>query len=116
MLPFSNLLNIKTNFGDITAIKETILKVVIHILSLNIWHALSKMFLNASKDETPFSLVNIKNMKRISISLSIIILAIVISSEYTFNSLCLLSLFTINGIDYIFRYGYKLQQESDETL
>ena len=105
--------NIGTEFSEIDAIKETIISIAITILNLIILYSLSKVFTNTAKDETPFSMNNVKNLKKISICAYIVFFITIFSQ---IHSLGLIYVLAIAGIEYIFRYGYKLQLESDETL
>lgn len=108
-----DLFNIDTDFSDINSIKETIIGMIVSILSFVVLHALSKIFINTAKDETPFSMTNIKNMRKISICAYIVFFITLFSSNYGLGAIYVIA---IGGIEYIFRYGYKLQIESDETL
>lgn len=98
-------------------IKESIITIIIYILSLIILYSLAKIFINSSKDETPFSLKNVKIFRKISICAYIVFFVRIFSETHGIglaNALTYISL--IKSIEYILRYGYELQLESDETL
>ena len=105
--------NIGTEFSEMAAIKETIISIAVTILNLIILHALSNIFTNTAKDETPFSMNNVKSLKKISICAYTVFFITIFSQ---IHKLGLIYVLAIAGIEYIFRYGYKLQLESDETL
>lgn len=106
-------LKLGIDFSQMNVIKESIITIITYILSLIILHSLAKIFINSSKDETPFSIKNVKNLRTISICLDIIFLVTLFSETHGIG---LIYPLTITGIEYIFRYGCKLQLESDETL
>ena len=113
ILPIRNVFDMDTDISEMNAIKETIISIVIIILNLTLLRALSKIFISTSKNETPFSMDNVKNMKKISRCLYIEFFISLFSQTH---ALGLVYVVAIGGIEYIFRYGYKLQIESDETL
>lgn len=108
-----DLFNIEKDFTEINAIKESIIGIIVSILSSIVLYALAKIFQNTSKDETPFSVDNVKNMKKISVCAYIVFIVTLFSQVY---GLGLIYVLAIGGIEYIFKYGYQLQLESDETL
>lgn len=107
------LLNIEIDFSTIYGTIEIVVKVITTISTIVGLIALAKVFKNTAKEKTPFSLNNIKNMKRISRCAIIIFLATLFSQTESIGAVYVLA---ICGMEYIFRYGYKLQVESDETL
>lgn len=72
---------------------------------------LSKIFKTIEEEGTPFTLDNIKYLNKIDKY------AVILFVFGTTNiSISLLSLIIISAISYIFKYGYRIQQEVDETL
>ena len=108
-----DILSVKMDISTIGGIIEIIVKAITTILSIVAVMALSKVFKNTAKDGTPFSLSNTKNMKKISRCAVIIFFATFFSPTQSIGAVYPLA---ICGMEYIFRYGYKLQLESDETL
>jgi hypothetical protein len=86
-----------------------------------------KLFNNIYKEETPFTEINVKHVK----SISIIILALIIAPIFLgliFQAIAGINLnisidlmgviyaLVVIALGYIFEYGYELQKQSDETL
>lgn len=87
----------------------SILRVIIPVLILD---CLIKMLKSTIENQTPFTIENIKYMKNIDI------LAIInwgITTPFIIN-IGLIYVLALSVITYIFKYGYQLQLESDETL
>lgn len=95
------------------SIFEGIVSIVGTIFSFVLLDSLGKLFLNIAKEGTPFSKNIIKAVKDICVFASIIYVAGIFLTNFNMN---LLFLLTIWGMYYIFKYGYQLQLESDETL
>lgn len=77
------------------------------ICGMSTFLAIGQILKNTIKNETPFIEKNIKNIKEIcSYQIMLCIL----------GEVSILTVFTIWVLYYIFRYGYTLQIESDETL
>lgn len=83
------------------------------ILGIVLLELLVKLFKNTVKHQTPFVEENIKCMRRMSI---ISIISFIISFFGLTIGIGLMSVLSICGMYYIFKYGYYLQLESDETL
>ena len=75
--------------------------------------SLGKIFINISKEGTPFTNNIIKSIKDICIFSTIIWFLGIFSSV---GNIGLVWLLVIWAMYYIFKYGYQLQLESDETL
>ena len=75
--------------------------------------SLGKIFINISKEGTPFTKNIIKSMKDICVFSTIIWVLGIFSSV---GNIGLVWLLVIWAMYYIFKYGYQLQLESDETL
>ena len=103
----------KIDFSEKNATRESIIYIISNILSIIVLYYLTKMFKTSAKDETPFSESNIKSMRKITICACLVFLVTSVSQIYSFGFVYVLA---IIGLEHIFRYGYKLQLESDETL
>ena len=88
---------------------------------------LYRLFVNISKEHTPFTEVNVKIMKKVAVWTVITCFVDFIANgiadriltgevTFTFNFIWLVVAATIYGIALIFDYGCQLQQQSDETL
>lgn len=82
------------------------------ILSWSILFNISTMLKNTVNKKTPFSEENVRCMKLISI---ISTLLWIITTSFIIN-VGLIFVLAIDVMYYIFKYGYQLQIESDETL
>ena len=82
------------------------------VMGWSILFSISKILKNTEENQTPFTEENIKNMKKISICAAIIWLL----QTTSFINLGIIYILTIWVMSYIFKYGYQLQLESDETL
>lgn len=74
--------------------------------------AIRKILKDTIDNETPFTEKNIKNMKQLSIKATILW---ILSSPFIIN-VGIIFILAIWVMSYIFKYGYQLQIESDETL
>lgn len=79
---------------------------IIHIIILD---NLKNMFKEISQDAKPFTE---KNVKRLS-NISWLTFALLFISEFNIG---LITVICISALSQVFKYGYKLQIESDETL
>ena len=93
------------------AILQIVRAIASYILTIVIIDKISNIFLNTSKDGTPFTEKNVKYLNIVNI-LSIILWLIGTANF----SIGLVSVIVISAITYIFKYGYKLQQQVDETI
>lgn len=86
-------------------------EIIRFVLSVVILDMIRRILKNTAKDETPFSVGNLKKIKAIDICMTIcwICSTSIISME-------LIYIILITSIYMIFKYGYELQLESDETL
>ena len=107
------ILNIKLDFSTMSGIAEIFSKVITIALSIVALLSLAKIFKNTAKEGTPFSLDNIKNMKKVS---TCAIINFWVTLFLQTKGIGAVYVIAICGMEYIFRYGYKLQVESDETL
>jgi hypothetical protein len=85
----------------------------------------SRIFYEIQSSHTPFSCKNTKRLKAISLSLSIMGIALVVYDIFVNNGVGFATAFAISYVIIsitfgllarIFEYGHLLQQESDETL
>ena len=83
------------------------------ICSFVLIDSLGKVFLNIAKEETPFAKNIIKSIKDICVFSTIIWFIGLFSPAFNMGLVCLLIIWAMY---YIFKYGYQLQLESDETL
>ena len=110
---WTSFYNIEIDFSTNKWIVECIARVIKIVVTIVGTMALAKVFLNTAKEETPFTIENIKNLRKISCSAIIIFW---VSCFIPNSGIGAIYVCAICGIEYIFRYGYKLQLESDETL
>ena len=82
-----------------------------YLLAFEILDIIRRMLKNVIKDETPFSEDNLKKIKQID---SRMMLSLIISRSIF--SIELIYVILVSSIYLIFKYGYELQVESDETL
>lgn len=92
--------------------ESVILTTITGILSLAILVNISNMLKNTVNKKTPFSEENVRCMKSISI---IATLLWIITTSFIIN-VGLIFVLAIDIMYYIFKYGYQLQIESDETV
>ena len=98
-------------FKRLVATSQILVVFLDYICIIIIVNTLAKLFGNVEKEGTPFTKENIENLNIINI------FAIVLFVFGTPNfSMGLVSVIIISAITYIFKYGYKIQQEVDETL
>lgn len=83
------------------------------ICSFVLIDSIGKVFLNIAKGGTPFTENIIKSIKDICVFSTIIWFVGLFSSAFDMGLVCLLIIWAMY---YIFKYGYQLQKESDETL
>ena len=93
------------------AIQLIIKMVVDYILCVWILNCVIKLFDNISKAKTPFTQDNIKLIKKIDI---LACFAYIFGNEVF--SIGLVFLLVLTAISYVFKYGYTLQKEVDETV
>lgn len=79
---------------------------IIHIIILD---NLKNMFIEISQDAKPFTEKNVKRLNNISW----LTFALLFISELNIGLITVICIFALNKV---FKYGYKLQIESDETL
>ena len=89
-----------------------ILMVCLDYMSVTIIvNILAKIFENIEKEGTPFTIKNVKNLNAINVFAAIL---------FVFGtpriSIGFVSIIIISAITCVFKYGYKIQQEVDETL
>lgn len=100
-----------------------ILLLVILILTINILSALEKLFNNINKGDTPFTLENVRYIKKIAYTMIIVtILPSIISLLFEsllktdlnvdFEIFNLVEILFLFSIAYIFQYGYEIQLDS----
>ena len=93
-------------------IKSGCKNIIEWVIIIFIFDGLHKMLKTTVKKETPFCEENIKNMDKLSFLVLILIL-----TNFT-KMIGVLEAFAIVilAVNYMFKYAYILQQESDETL
>lgn len=104
-----NLYNPKIE--NVIALIVMVIRILQYFIISLILQNLSKVFGNVEKEGTPFSLENIKRLSKIS---TLAFFIWILSADITVMNF--LFVLVIYAIVYIFKYGYKLQKESDETL
>lgn len=106
--------NLKDKADQIQKVKSEngVVTTITIILSWSILFNISTILKNTVDKKTPFTEENIKCMKLISIISTILW---IITTSFIINTGLILVL-AIDVIYYIFKYGYQLQIESDETL
>ena len=91
---------------------SNIIEIITFISMIIILDFLVKIFKNTEENATPFTEKNIKYIKYIGILVWIIHCTITVDFfDFTF-----ILAIAISSLYYIFKYGYQLQVESDETL
>ena len=106
------MLEDETNeFKRFVAISQIITVFLDYICVVIIVDTLGKIFGNIEKEGTPFTKENVKKFSVINL------FAVILFIFGTPNiSIGLISIIIISAVTYIFKYGYKIQQEIDETL
>ena len=106
------MLEDETNeFKRFVAISQIITVFLDYICVVIIVDTLGKIFGNIEKEGTPFTKENVKKLSVINLFAGILFIF------GTPNiSIGLISIIIISAVTYIFKYGYKIQQEIDETL
>lgn len=106
------MLEDETNeFKRFVAISQIITVFLDYICVVIIVDTLGKIFGNIEKEGTPFTKENVKKLNVINLFAGILFIF------GTPNiSIGLISIIIILAITYIFKYGYKIQQEVDEIL
>lgn len=99
------------NYKYMVAISAIIVAFIDYMCMLLIVDCLGKMFKTIEEEGKPFTLDNIKNLNKID-KFSVILFFFGTAKI----SISLMSLIIISAISYIFKYGYRIQQEVDETL
>ena len=98
-------------FKRFVAISQIIIVFLDYICLVIIVDTLGRIFGNVEKEGTPFTKENVKKLSVINL------FAVILFIFGTPNiSIGLISIIIISAITYIFKYGYKIQQEIDETL
>ena len=106
-------------FGEIVAIFLVITLVLLMILLLN----LEKLFVNIYNEDTPFTLENVKYIRKIGILMILMIiiptisgyiaqLALGLSLDIQIEIMDFVYILIIFSISYIFEYGYEIQLDS----
>ena len=109
--------NINSTIERVEEIKNSeensnVIEIVTFISMIIILDFLVKIFKNTEENATPFTEKNIKYIKYIGILVWIIHCTITVDFfDFTF-----ILAIAISSLYYIFKYGYQLQVESDETL
>lgn len=98
-------------FKRFVAISHILVVCLDYMCIIIITNTLAKIFGNVEKEGTPFTKENVKNLNVINIFAGVLF----IFGTPNF-SIGLISIIIISAITYIFKYGYKIQQEVDETL
>ena len=119
---FKNNSNIKIIGYFETAMIFLIINIVIMIVILNYVH---KLFNNIKNNQTPFTLENVRFIKKISYLMIALILITPISNilinilststnsrETSFSLIGILEILIIFSMSYIFEYGYEIQKDS----
>ena len=88
-------------------------KVLATIFAFMTLELLRRVFKETADKGTPFTEKNIKNIKNIS-TFSILCYIFLMKSVFSLGYLVFLAV--IWSIEHIFRYGYELQEESDELI
>lgn len=91
---------------------STIVHFIICVVSWGILSQISSILKNTVENKTPFTPNNIRSMNIISIDSTILWIA---TTPFIIN-VGLIFILAIWIMSYIFKYGYELQLESDETL
>lgn len=106
------MLEDETNeFKRFVAISQIITVFLDYICVVIIVDTLGNIFGNIEKEGTPFTKENVKKLSVINL------FAVILFIFGTPNiSIGLISIIIISAVTYIFKYGYKIQQEIDETL
>lgn len=100
--------NLYINENDTLDTVKEFIRVICSVVILDIIRRILK---NTAKDETPFSNNNLKRIKIIGICMAICLIC-----AQSLISIEIIYLILISSIYLIFKYGYELQRESDETL
>lgn len=129
----NDVINILKNNSNIkiigyfeTAMIFLIISIVIMIFILNY---VEKLFNNIKNNQTPFTLENVKYIKKISylmialiliIPLSNILINIILISTYSgdtsFGLIGILEILIIFSMSYVFEYGYEIQKDSNGKI
>lgn len=98
-------------YKRLVAISQILVVFLDYMCTVVIVNTLAKIFGNVETEGTPFTKENVKDLSVINVFAGIL---------FVFGtpniSIGLISLIIISAITYIFKYGYKIQQEVDETL
>lgn len=89
-------------------IKDDIIDLYKILLIFGIIECIDKIMKETVKKETPFTEKNIKLMEKVSLAS--------LASMFVIEGIGIIHVFVIVIMTYIFKYGYTLQIESDETL
>lgn len=102
----------KTQDGKMFIAMQLIIKMVIdYILCVWLLNCVIKLFDNISKAQTPFTQDNIRLIRKIDI---LACFAYIFGNEVF--SIGLVFLLVLTAISYVFKYGYTLQKEVNETV
>ena len=99
---FEEMSNVQITIKVICIIAE-------YIITILILDNLKKMFKETSQDAKPFTEANVKRLNNISW----LTFALWLTTNTNVGIVVVISIFALNKV---FKYGYKLQIESDETL
>lgn len=97
-----------------------------YLISLVLKH-LEKLFKNISRGDTPFTLDNVDHMRRMAIYMIVAIVVPPIVSllfsiftdldvNISFDLIDVVQILFIYAMSFVFRYGYKLQEDSKKTI
>ena len=98
--------------AEIQNLKESSNLILTFLSIVILLDLLAKIFKNIEENETPFTQKNIQYIKYIEIWVWILY---ILTSASLINLTLILAI-VISALNSIFKYGYQLQIESDETL
>lgn len=103
--------NSQNLYIDEEPLDNSLSDIIRFISAVVILDMIRRVLRNTAKDETPFSLANLRKIEVIDICVFISWISLT-----TLISIELIYMILISSIYLIFKYGYELQLESDETL
>jgi hypothetical protein len=106
------------NLDNIASVVSVPIVIVSYVLIFSLLNQLKKIFYEVETKGTPFTEKSVNSVDKISkLTLTLGVIRIISSFILTTNEgVGLIFVIIILAISSIFKYGYKLQKESDETL